>query len=275
NVGTDHDTAAFAVESIRRWWKAAGSSEYQKARRLLITADAGGSNGYRTRAWKTGLAALAAETGLEITVCHFPPGTSKWNKIEHRLFSHITMNWRGRPLTSHDVVINSIAATTTRTGLTVQARLDDGSYPTGVKVSNAQIAALPLSRHPFHGDWNYTLHPVAGHTAAPPAGSGQERRPAALPELTGLAAGDLDQLIARLAALRQARREQRARAHPAGDARHKPRSGRPPVFGFPDRVVATILHLRLSLPEDTLAHLFGTSRTTMWRALTEIRELPD
>src|SRR5690348_13936812 len=177
NVGTDHDTAAFAVESIRRWWNACGSQDYPDARRLLITADAGGSNGYRTRAWKTGLAALAAGTGLQITVCHFPPGTSKWNKIEHRLFSHITMNWRGRPLTSHDVVISSIAATTTRTGLTVDARLDDGSYPTGIKVSNAQMAALPISRHPFHGDWNYTLHP-AGHTAAPPARSGQEHRPA-------------------------------------------------------------------------------------------------
>src|SRR6266702_4135179 len=144
NVGTDHDTAAFAVESIRRWWNAAGSQDYPDARRLLITADAGGSNGYRTRAWKTGLAALAEQTGLEITCCHFPPGTSKWNKIEHRLFSHITMNWRGRPMTSHDVIINSIAATTTRTGLTVQARLDGGSYPTGVKVSNAQMAALPV-----------------------------------------------------------------------------------------------------------------------------------
>src|SRR6185437_9836621 len=243
NVGTDHDTAAFAVESIRRWWKAAGSSEYQKARRLLITADAGGSNGYRTRAWKTGLAALAAETGLEITVCHFPPGTSKWNKIEHRLFSHITMNWRGRPLTSHDVVINSIAATTTRTGLTVDARLDDGTYPTGVKVSSAQMAALPISRHPFHGDWSYTLH--------------------------------LDGLIARLDALRQARREQQARARTASGARHKPRSGRPPVFGFPDRVVATVLHLRLALPDDILAHLLGTSRTTIRRALAEIRELLD
>jgi Rhodopirellula transposase DDE domain len=275
NVGTDHDTAAFAVESIRRWWDAAGQASYPAARRLLITADAGGSNGYRTRAWKTGLAALTAETGLQITVCHFPPGTSKWNKIEHRLFSHITMNWRGRPLTSHDVVINSIAATTTRTGLTVDARLDDGTYPTGVKVSNAQMAALPISRHPFHGDWNYTLHPAAGPTAAPPAGSGQQRSPAALPELTGLAPGDLDELIARLAALRQARREQRARAHPASDARHKPRSGRPPVFPFPDRVVAAVLHLRLSLPEDTLAHLLGTSRTTIRRALTEIQDLLD
>ena len=275
NVGTDHDTAAFAVESIRRWWNAAGSQDYPDARRLLITADAGGSNGYRTRAWKTGLAALAEQTGLEITCCHFPPGTSKWNKIEHRLFSHITMNWRGRPLTSHDVIINSIAATTTRTGLTVQARLDDGTYPTGVKVSNAQMAALPASRHPFHGDWNYTLHPAAGPTAGPPASTGQERRPAALPELTGLAPGDLDQLIAQLAALRQAQREQRARRHPASDARHKPRSGRPPLFPFPDRVVATVLHLRLSLPDDTLAHLLGTSRSTIRRALTEIRDLLD
>jgi Rhodopirellula transposase DDE domain len=273
NVGTDHDTAAFAVESIRRWWNAAASSEYPAARRLLITADAGGSNGYRTRAWKAGLAALAAENGLEITCCHFPPGTSKWNKVEHRLFSHITMNWRGRPLTSHDVVINSIAATTTRTGLTVRARLDDGSYPTGVKVTNAQMAALPISRHPFHGDWNYTLHP-AGHTAGPPA-SNEQQRPAALPELTGLAPGDLDGLIARLAALRQAQREEKARSHPASDAGHKPRSGRPPLFPFPDRVVATVLHLRLSLPDDTLAHLLGTSRTTIRRAITETRHLLD
>jgi hypothetical protein len=273
NVGTDHDTAAFAVESIRRWWSARGSQDYPDARRLLITADAGGSNGYRTRAWKAELAALAEQTGLEITVCHFPPGTSKWNKVEHRLFSHITMNWRGRPLTSHDVAINSIAATTTRAGLTVQARLDDGTYPTGVKVSNAQMAALPVSRHPFHGDWNYTLHPAAGHTAGPPAGHDQERPPAELPELTGLAPGELDGLIARLAALRQAQREQRAHSHPASDARHKPRSGRPPVFPFPDRVVATVLHLRLNVPDDTLAHLFGTSRSTISRALNEIRDL--
>ena len=195
--------------------------------------------------------------------------------MEHRLFSHITMNWRGRPLTSHDVIINSIATTTTRTGLTVRARLDDGTYPTGVKVSNAQMAALPVSRHPFHGDWNYTLHPAAGPTAGPPAASDQEYRPAELAELTGLAPGDLDQLVAQLAALRQAQREQRARSHPASDARHKPRSGRPPVFPFPDRVVATVLHLRLSLPDDILAHLFGASRTTMRRALAEIRDLLD
>jgi hypothetical protein len=159
SVGTDHDTAAFAVESIRRWWTAAGASDYPLARRLLITADAGGSNGYRTRAWKAELAALAAETGLEITCCHFPPGTSKWNKVEHRLFSHITMNWRGRPLTSHEVIVQTIAATTTRTGLRVRAELDDSPYDTGVKISDRQMNALPLTRHDWHGDWNYTLPP--------------------------------------------------------------------------------------------------------------------
>jgi hypothetical protein len=164
NVGTDHDTAEFAVASIRRWWQTRGRHDYPQAGRLLITADAGGSNGYRTRAWKTELAALAAESGLAITVCHLPPGTSKWNKIEHRLFSHITMNWRGRPLTSHDVIVQSIAATTTRTGLRVHAALDTGDYDTGVQISDAQIAALPIARHRFHGDWNYTLRP---HTSPP------------------------------------------------------------------------------------------------------------
>jgi hypothetical protein len=129
NVGTDHDTAAFAVESIRRWWTTAGQGAYPLARRLLVTADAGGSNGYRTRAWKAELAALAAETGLQITVCHFPPGTSKWNKVEHQLFAAITMNWRGRPLTSHEVIVNTIAATTTRVGLRVHAELDTGTTP--------------------------------------------------------------------------------------------------------------------------------------------------
>src|SRR5438552_12202120 len=157
SVGTGHDTAAFGVESIGRWWKAAGGGDYPLARRLLITADAGGSNGSRTRAWKAELAALAVETGLEITVCHFPPGTSKWNKVEHRLFCHITMNWRGRPLSSHDVIVQSIAATTTRTGLRVHAELDTSTYDTGIKISDRQMEALPLSRHEWHGDWNYTL----------------------------------------------------------------------------------------------------------------------
>ncbi|WP_194900079.1 ISAzo13 family transposase, partial [Catenulispora pinisilvae] len=159
NVGVDHDTAAFAVESIRRWWNNAGADTYPTATRLLITADAGGSNSSRTRAFKAELAALAVETGLAITVCHFPPGTSKWNKIEHRLFSAITMNWRGRPLTSYEVVVNSIAATTTNTGLTVDAALDTNTYPTGTRIPDRQMNALPLTRHHWHGQWNYTLNP--------------------------------------------------------------------------------------------------------------------
>jgi len=164
SVGTDHDTAAFAVETIRRWWQTAGTTAYPDASRLLVTADGGGSNGYRTTLWKTELAALATQTGLAITVCHLPPGTSKWNKIEHRLFSHISMNWRGRPLTSHDVMVQSIAATTTRTGLTVHAELDTSTYPTGVKIPDAEIKALhdtgALLHHDWHPEWNYSLHPT-------------------------------------------------------------------------------------------------------------------
>ena len=160
SVGEDHDTAAFAVETIRRWYKHTGRDAYPHAGRLLISADGGGSNGYRLRAWKTELAALAAETGLAITVCHLPPGTSKWNKIEHRLFSHISMNWRGRPLTSHQVIVDLIAATTTRTGLKVHAELDTGTYPTGIRITDEQMAALPIARHDFHGEWNYTINPA-------------------------------------------------------------------------------------------------------------------
>jgi len=157
NVGTDHDTAAFAVATLRRWWERVGQVAYPAATRLLVTADAGGSNGYRLRLWKVELARLAAETGLAVTVCHLPPGTSKWNRIEHRLFSHISTNWRGRPLVSHEVIVDLIGATTTRTGLTVHAELDRRSYPKGVKVADAALAAVPLSRHEFHGEWNYTI----------------------------------------------------------------------------------------------------------------------
>ena len=160
-VGDDADTAEFAIATIGRWWDEVGSVAYPEATRLLITADAGGSNGYRSRLWKLKLAELAARTGLDITVCHFPPGTSKWNKIEHRLFSAISMNWRGRPLTSHQVVVDLIAKTTTRTGLKVRARLDQGYYPTGVKITDKQLAAVPIKRHKFHGDWNYTVRPHA------------------------------------------------------------------------------------------------------------------
>lgn len=169
NVGTDADTGAFAVESIRRWWTTMGAISYPGSAKLLITADSGGSNGSRLRLWKTELAAFAAETGLDITVCHLPPGTSKWNKIEHRLFSAISRNWRARPLESHEVVIETLKATTTSTGLTVNAVLDTTTYARGIKITDKQIAVLEatqLHRHQFHGDWNYTL--TADHTATHP-----------------------------------------------------------------------------------------------------------
>ncbi len=159
SVGTDHDTAAFAVESIRRWWRGMGQALYPRATRLLITADAGGSNGYRLRLWKLELQQLADETGLEMAVCHFPPGTSKWNKIEHRLFSAISQNWRGKPLASHEVVVNLIGATTTRTGLRVRSQLDTNQYPAGRKVSDDELEAIYLHRDSFHGEWNYSLLP--------------------------------------------------------------------------------------------------------------------
>jgi hypothetical protein len=159
NVGTDHDTAAFAVESIRQWWHMMGRQTYPQARQLLITADSGGSNGTRVRLWKLELQKLADEAGLEIAVCHFPPGTSKWNKIEHRLFSFITQNWRGKPLVSHEVIVNLIAGTTTKTGLQVKSRLDTGKYPKGIKVSQEDFATINLHPDPFHGDWNYSIRP--------------------------------------------------------------------------------------------------------------------
>jgi transposase len=157
NVGCDHDTAEFAVASIRRWWNAMGHRVYPKADKLLICADSGGSNGYRTRLWKVELQRFADETGLEVTVCHLPPGTSKWNKIEHRLFSYISLNWRGKPLVSHEVVVNLIAATTTAKGLKVKARLDANLYPTKVEVSKAAMELVNLQPHGFHGEWNYTI----------------------------------------------------------------------------------------------------------------------
>jgi hypothetical protein len=162
NVGTDHDTAAFAVESIRRWWSAMGCEAYPRARRLLVTADSGGSNGARIRLWKTELQRLADETGLAISVCHFPPGTSKWNKIEHRMFAHISMNWRGKPLVSHEVLLQLIAATTTTRGLKVRCALDTNTYPKGVKVPPALLKEVRLTLRRFHGDWNYTIRPNRG-----------------------------------------------------------------------------------------------------------------
>ncbi|HEX5298440.1 MAG TPA: ISAzo13 family transposase [Streptosporangiaceae bacterium] len=278
SAGTDHDTAAFAVESIRRWWKAAGQAEYPAARRLLITADAGGSNGYRTRARKAELAALAVETGLEITCCHSPPGTSKWNKVEHRLFSHITMNWRGRPLASHEVIVQTIAATATTTGLRVHAELDTSAYDTGVKVSDRQMEALPLTRHDWHGDWNYTLRPEACDPAAGAPDPFDQPSPdlawLAHPALTGLPADEWDALIAALMTLHDQQRE-------AGlDKRrgHRPRltapgTGRRPVLTLADRLLATVLHHRPGLPQVVIADVASVRPETINRRIREIRQL--
>lgn len=156
-VGTSADTAEFATSAIRRWWEEMGCAAYPGASRLLITADGGGSNGHRSRLWKREIAAFAEEAGLEVTVCHYPPGTSKWNKIEHRMFSHITRNWRGRPLESHEVVVSLIANTATRTGLKIRAELDQRTYAKGIEVSRKEVEALPIEYHEFHGNWNYTV----------------------------------------------------------------------------------------------------------------------
>jgi hypothetical protein len=159
SVGVDHDTAEFAVESLRRWWRNMGGRVYPQAKRLLITADGGGSNGSRCRLWKVELQRFADETGLSVSVCHFPPGTSKWNKIEHRMFCHITENWRGRPLVSREVVVNLIGSTTTKAGLEIRAELDAGSYPVGREVTEQQMEGLSIKTEKFHGEWNYTIRP--------------------------------------------------------------------------------------------------------------------
>lgn len=160
SVGVDHDTAEFAVETLRRWWEKMGRLRYPVAQELLITADGGGSNGARVRLWKLALQRFADQTGLRVSVCHFPPGTSKWNKIEHRMFSHISMNWRGKPLISHEVIVNLIAATTTRTGLKIEAELDANVYPTGIQVTDAELEKIQIERADFHGEWNYTIVPL-------------------------------------------------------------------------------------------------------------------
>ena len=277
NVGTDHDTAAFAVESVRRWWQAMGQAAYPAARRLLVTADAGGSNSYRTRAWKAELAALALETGLAVTVCHFPPGTSKWNKIEHRLFSHITMNWRGRPLTSHEVIVNTIAATTTRTGLTVRAGLDPSSYPQGVKVSDEQMTALPLDRHDWHGDWNYTLRPEPPAPPPPPPAPAREpERPDwAHPALTGLDPGDWNHMISALAVPYQAQRDADLYIRRGGPPARKPAGGHPPALTLAEQALVTVLRQRFRTPQPVLAELFGVVTGTIAKAERQIRPLLD
>lgn len=267
SIGTDHDTATFAVASIRRWWQARGRHEYPRARRLLITADGGGSNGYRTRSWKTQLADLAAVTGLEITVCHLPPGTSKWNKIEHRLFSHITMNWRGRPLTSHEVMLQTIAATTSRTGLTVHAALDGGEYPTGIRVSDDEIAALPITRHRFHGDWNYTLHPQRPVDATTTGSTPDEAladRPTRLTRRW---------LIDSLTTAMEVQREQVLRTRRGHERLVAPGAGAKAKLTSADRVLVTVLHLRKLATMDLLGQLFNTTAMTISRAVKDVRPL--
>jgi hypothetical protein len=289
NVGVDHDTSVFAVGSIRRWWQARGSRDYPMASRLLITADAGGSNGYRHRVWKSELAALTAETGLAITVCHYPPGTSKWNKIEHRLFSHITINWRGRPLTSHEVVVKTIAATRTSGGLRVEAALDTGDYPTGIAISRQRLDALPIQRHPVHGTWNYTLHPQPASCASEAAhvddvgdvgapGNPAQRRQAMLqqladPRLTGMTSTRLAGLAAALAPAQAARAQQRHSQQRGGRARRATGSLRSkPLLDDAARLVITLVYQRQVGSMNVLSDLLGVTATCIGDTVKQTRE---
>jgi hypothetical protein len=224
---------------------------------------------------------MAAETGLHITVCHMPPGTSKWNKIEHRLFSHISMNWRGRPLTSHDVIVNSIAATTTRTGLTVHAELDPGTYDTGIKVTDSDIDALPMHRHRFHGDWNYTLQPQPCDTTSVAKNPRSAGRPSPQPcsgslrspELTGMPGPVLDKLVDQLTVQLDELREQ-GRLQKRGSERIRARgAGAKDKLTTADRVLATVLYLRKLGTRDLLAQLFGVNGSTLTRAVHQVQPL--
>jgi len=265
NVGTDHDTAEFAVESIRRWWQHRGRADHPNATRLLITADAGGSNDPRRWTWKNNLAAFARESGLEISVCHLPPGTSKWNKIEHRMFCHITANWRGRPLTSYQVVIETIAATTTSTGLTIGAELDTGSYDLGISVTPAEFHALPITPSAFHGDWNYTLAPVPPRTPEAPAGGRRIDPDLTImltdPALTGMPRTDFEHLVA------VSEPYWDAMAEAAFQRRfHRPRSYLHPQTSSVDhlhRLLAAILRRRRAVTTTFLAQLLGVTRTNL------------
>jgi len=279
NVGTDGNTAALAVESIRRWWQLTGKAAYPRATRLLVTCDSGGSNGYANGHWKAGLAQLAQETGLEITVCHFPPGTSKWNTIEHRLFCQITLAWRGRPLTSYDVIINTIGAVRTKTGLTATAVLDHNQYPTGIKLSDQQVKDIEdrcLTRHEVRGQWNYTLLPVprpapppqpAPGPAAPP---GPDLHALADPAITGLPRADLADLAASLEIPLAAAREQRlytSRGRPRRIGNHRvPRTRLTPQA----RVLAAICRYRLGMTGRAIAALFRIDSSVISTATREI-----
>jgi hypothetical protein len=264
SVGTSHDTAAFAVNALRLWWQREGSVRYPAARRLLVVCDAGGSNSCTGRLWKDQLAALAAETGLEITVCHFPPGTSKWNKIEHRLFCHITRTWRARPLMTKEDAVAGIAATTTYQGLKCTAVLDGGTYPAKVKISDQRMRYLEervITRHGTHGEWNYAIRPApAGPEPEPPPA------PAPGPDLDGLAAlagiGDLGALLAAVAVPWAAAREQRLHLD-RGAARRKTSGGGPKRLPFEAIVTAAACHQRLRMPYRLLGKLLGAHESTI------------
>lgn len=265
NVGTDHDTAEFAVESIRRWWQHRGQADHPHATRLLITADSGGSNDPRRWTWKNNLAVFARESGLEISVCHLPPGTSKWNKIEHRMFCHITANWRGRPLTSYQVVIETIAATTTKTGLAIGAELDTGSYDLGISVTPAEFHALPITPNVFHGDWNYTLAPLPPRTPDTPANTRRIdpdlTKMLTDPALTGMSRTAFEHLVA------VSEPYWDAMAEAAFQRRfHRPRSYIHPQTSSVDhlhRLLAAILRRRRAVTITFLAQLLGVNRTNL------------
>jgi hypothetical protein len=279
NVGTDGNTAALAVESVRRWWQLAGKDAYPGAGRLLVTCDAGNPNGYKSRAWKAGLAALAQETGLDVTVCHFPPGTSKWNKIEHRLFCQISLAWRGRPLTSYDVIVSTIGAVTTAAGLACAAVLDENAYPTGLEVSDQEMRDIEdrcLTRHHWHGDWNYSLlavprpAPPAPQPPPEPPGRLLSREETASPALTGTGTGPVTALAAALAArlddhLEHARR---ARHGPRSRARYKRDRAR--RLEAADYLHAALMQRHLGVPSHVTAAIIGTDSSTVRRMIKAI-----
>jgi hypothetical protein len=284
NVGTDGNTAALAVESVRRWQQLAGKAAYPQATRLLVTCDAGGSNAAASRGWKAGLAELARETGLDITVCHFPPGTSKWNKIEHRLFSQITLAWRGRPLTSYDVIIDTIGHLTTGTGLTCTAVLDENAYPTGLQIPDhvmKEVEDRQLTRHDWHGDWNYTL--LAAPRPAPPPPPPQpppaarprllSRDELARPALTGTSPEALTALAAALdGRLRErAEHDRRVRHGPRTKAPYKQSSRR--RLETADYLAAALLKRHLGVPSHVTAAILGTDSSVvrhMIRTITAV-----
>jgi hypothetical protein len=277
NVGTDANTGAFAVASLRSWWDLIGASAYPDAARLLVTCDAGSSNGTRNRAWKKELARFAEETGLEITVCHFPPGTSKWNKIEHRLFSQVSLAWRGRPLTGYDVVINTISAITTKTGLTATAILDQRPYPAGQEITDAEIADIQdrcLTRHAFHGGWNYSFLPVPRPARPAPGRPVPGRVPPGTlnhPALTGMDPADLLALASAAESPAAMSREQDRHARRGGPRRTAGRTrGSRPRLDTADLVTAARVIAYLGVPQYILAPLLGVHPTTFGQALRPV-----